>query len=132
VYWRNRFSEKEIPKDQENFAAPHRPQSAFCGQNYLAVRSTVTNSQNNIRSANITQMSFAARRCWWSRLTDGHTTQGKNMTLGATFFMKSLGYRVLRFTNEDVMKNLEGVVLTIAQALAATPSPNPSRKREGS
>jgi very-short-patch-repair endonuclease len=28
----------------------------------------------------------------------------------------SRGYRVLRFTNEDVMKNLEGVVLAIRQA----------------
>jgi very-short-patch-repair endonuclease len=28
----------------------------------------------------------------------------------------SRGYRVLRFTNSDVMKNLEGVVLTIAEA----------------
>lgn len=43
-------------------------------------------------------------------------------------FMKSLGYRVLRFSNEDITKNLEGVVLTIARALAAAPSP----KREGS
>jgi very-short-patch-repair endonuclease len=46
-------------------------------------------------------------------------------------FMKSVGYRIMRFTNEDVMNNLEGVVTTIAQALPATPSPNPSRKREG-
>ena len=28
----------------------------------------------------------------------------------------SRGYRVLRFTNDDVMKNLEGVVLMIAEA----------------
>ena len=47
-------------------------------------------------------------------------------------FMKSEGYRVIRFSNEDVIKNLEGVVLTIAHVLSATPSPNPSRKREGS
>ena len=47
-------------------------------------------------------------------------------------YMKSLGYRVLRFTNEDVMNNLEGVVISITQALPITPSPGPSRKREGS
>ena len=36
----------------------------------------------------------------------------------------SRGYRALRFTNDDVMKNLEGVVLAIDQAaaLAAPPS----------
>jgi very-short-patch-repair endonuclease len=47
-------------------------------------------------------------------------------------YMQSMGYRVLRFTNEDVMTNLEGVVTTIALALTHSPSPNPSRKREGS
>ena len=46
-------------------------------------------------------------------------------------FIRSLGYRILRFMNEDVLKNLEGVVATIAGALADSPSPNPSRLREG-
>ncbi|MBL9065693.1 MAG: DUF559 domain-containing protein [Sphingopyxis sp.] len=41
------------------------------------------------------------------------------------------GYRVLRFTNHDVMKNIEGVVIEIKRSLAHLPSPNPSRKREG-
>ena len=31
-------------------------------------------------------------------------------------WFKSRGYRVLRFSNEDVMKNLEGVTLVIAEA----------------
>jgi very-short-patch-repair endonuclease len=31
-------------------------------------------------------------------------------------WFSSRGYRVLRFTNDDVMKNLEGVVLAIRQA----------------
>ena len=46
-------------------------------------------------------------------------------------FMTSLGYRILRFTNEDVVENLEGVVSFIVHALDARPSPGPSRKREG-
>jgi very-short-patch-repair endonuclease len=33
------------------------------------------------------------------------------------------GYRVLRFTNDDVMKSLEGVVTMIAQAAAEPASP---------
>jgi len=49
------------------------------------------------------------------------------------------GYQVLRFRNEDVMNNLEGVLLTVRDALGSalpsaavhSPSPNPSRKREG-
>ncbi len=52
-------------------------------------------------------------------------------------FMTSLGYRILRFTNDDVLENLDGVVATISESLKDLPSPNPveplgSRKREGS
>jgi len=45
----------------------------------------------------------------------------------------SRGYRVLRFTNDEVMKNLEGVVLAISQAAeqAAPPSLTLPRKRGG-
>ncbi len=41
------------------------------------------------------------------------------------------GYRVLHFTNTEVLGNVEGVVTTIKRALANWPTPNPSRKREG-
>jgi very-short-patch-repair endonuclease len=43
---------------------------------------------------------------------------------GRDEWFTSRGYRVLRFTNDDVTKNLEGVVLAIAQAAehAAPPS----------
>ena len=41
------------------------------------------------------------------------------------------GYRVLRFTNDDVMSNIEGVVIEIERTLAHLPTPNPSRKRVG-
>jgi len=41
----------------------------------------------------------------------------------------SRGYRVLRFTNDDVMKNLEGVVLAIG--LAAEQAAPPSLTRKG-
>ncbi|MBX9645335.1 MAG: DUF559 domain-containing protein [Novosphingobium sp.] len=41
------------------------------------------------------------------------------------------GYRVLHFTNTDVLGNVEGVVTEIKRALADWPTPSPSRKREG-
>ena len=41
------------------------------------------------------------------------------------------GYSVIRFTNDDVLNNVEGVVGQIEQVLADIPTPNPSRKREG-
>ncbi|HRE35046.1 MAG TPA: DUF559 domain-containing protein [Sphingopyxis terrae] len=40
-------------------------------------------------------------------------------------------FRVLHFTNDDVMANIEGVVHKIERSLALLPTPNPSRKREG-
>jgi very-short-patch-repair endonuclease len=42
------------------------------------------------------------------------------------------GFRVLRFTNSDVMTNIDGVVSEIERSLGRPPTPDPSRKREGS
>jgi very-short-patch-repair endonuclease len=47
------------------------------------------------------------------------------------------GYRVVRVTNDDVMRNMDGVLTLIAQMLAAAPDrwnnphPNPSPEGEG-
>ncbi len=44
-----------------------------------------------------------------------------------TKFIEALGYRVIRFNNEDVMTNVEGVLTMIGLALAESslPTPNP-------
>jgi len=39
--------------------------------------------------------------------------------------LKRRGYRVMRFTNEDVMRNLDGVLVTIQQELETPPLPDP-------
>ncbi|HEX7872000.1 MAG TPA: DUF559 domain-containing protein [Sphingobium sp.] len=44
-------------------------------------------------------------------------------------YCTELGFRVLRFTNAEVMTNLDGVLEEIRAALM--PTPDPSRKREG-
>jgi very-short-patch-repair endonuclease len=44
-------------------------------------------------------------------------------------FFAARRYRVLRFNNDDVMKNRQGVLEIIAAALSATPSPALPRKR---
>ena len=43
------------------------------------------------------------------------------------------GYQTLRFTNNDVMQNVDGVLCAILEMLnqAETPHPNPSPKGEG-
>ena len=48
-----------------------------------------------------------------------------------TRYMEAQGFRVIRFWNNDVLANIEGVVAEIERALADRPSPDPSRKREG-
>ena len=49
-----------------------------------------------------------------------------------THYLEQHGYTVIRFWNSDVLERLEGVVAEIALAVAALPSPTPSRTREGS
>ena len=49
-----------------------------------------------------------------------------------TRFLKAQGYVVLRFWNNEVIDNLDGVLTRIGEALDDRPSPSPSRKREGS
>jgi very-short-patch-repair endonuclease len=48
-----------------------------------------------------------------------------------TRYLEGHGYRVVRFWNSDVLERLEGVVAEIERVIAALPSPDPSRKREG-
>ena len=44
-------------------------------------------------------------------------------------FLKSKGFRVLRFNNHDVMTNRQGVLESIAAAIKEAPSPTLPRKR---
>jgi very-short-patch-repair endonuclease len=46
-------------------------------------------------------------------------------------FLQNEGYRILRFWNDEILANLDGVHYTIADTLAASPAPNspPSRGR---
>ena len=49
-----------------------------------------------------------------------------------TAFLEQQGYRVIRFWNNEVLGNVDGVLTAIAGALSENPPPSPSRKREGS
>jgi len=49
-----------------------------------------------------------------------------------TSYLNAQGYHLIRFWNAEVLDNVEGVLKRIEIALAERPSPNPSRKREGS
>ena len=52
---------------------------------------------------------------------DTHTDQSRDED--RTAWLATQGYRVIRFTNDDVMTNLEGVLLAI---VAATTAPHPT------
>ena len=42
-----------------------------------------------------------------------------------TAYLEGKGYRVIRFWNNDVMTNLEGVLTSVSETLASPPLPNP-------
>ena len=48
-----------------------------------------------------------------------------------TTYIEGQGYGMIRFWNNEVTENLEGVIQAIALALRSNPPPTPSRVREG-
>jgi very-short-patch-repair endonuclease len=48
-----------------------------------------------------------------------------------TKFLEAEGYRVLRFWNNDVLRNIDGVLEVIHGAISSTPTPNPSPQGGG-
>jgi very-short-patch-repair endonuclease len=48
-----------------------------------------------------------------------------------TRFLETQGYRVVRFWNNEVLTNIDGVLEVIQRALAPTPTPNPSPQGGG-
>jgi very-short-patch-repair endonuclease len=59
-----------------------------------------------------------------------HAVQAKRDD-ARSMFLKSEGYRVLRFWNNDVLANIDGVLEVIQSAIPATPTPTPPHKGEG-
>jgi very-short-patch-repair endonuclease len=60
-----------------------------------------------------------------------HATQHKQDAM-RTKFLESEGYRVLRFWNNEVLGNIDGVLEVIQSACLATPTPALPHKGEGS
>lgn len=49
-----------------------------------------------------------------------------------TGFLESEGYRVLRFWNNEVLGNIDGVLEMVQSVILTTPTPAPPHKGEGS
>jgi very-short-patch-repair endonuclease len=62
---------------------------------------------------------------------DGQHAWQSDEDQARTHYLETHGDRVVRFWNSDVLERPEGVIVEIAKVIAALPSPNPSRKREG-
>ena len=60
-----------------------------------------------------------------------HSIQSKQDAM-RTKFLESEGYRVLRFWNNEVLGNIDGVLEVIQSACLTTPPPAPPHKGEGS
>lgn len=75
-------------------------------------------------------LDFAARSAKLAIELDGDT-HGRQVEYDArrTSYLEQQGYRVIRFTNAEVMGNLEGVLAAIDLALKNPPLPNPSPQR---
>ena len=52
-----------------------------------------------------------------------HTDPSRDQCRAA--YLETQGYRVIRFWNNDVMTNLEGVLTILSDTLASPPLPNP-------
>jgi very-short-patch-repair endonuclease len=63
---------------------------------------------------------------------DGDThAHSQNYDAARTEFIQSEGYRVIRFGNNDVMSNLDGVLTAISLHFDQAPTPNPSPRGGG-
>ena len=61
----------------------------------------------------------------------GQHAEERRYEVARTRFIEREGYRVLRFWNNEVLANIEGVLELIQSAILATPTPTPPHKGEG-
>ena len=71
---------------------------------------------------------FCARSCKLIIEVDGDTHADQSRDQRRTAFLEAQGYRVIRFTNEEVATNLNGVLQVI---VSVTSAPHPTLSPEG-
>jgi very-short-patch-repair endonuclease len=101
---------------------------------WLALRANRFENQQFTRQTIIAPyiVDFASKAALLIFEIDGDTHSAQDRyDARRTEFLESLGYRVIRFANSDVMGNVEGVLGAIAQALRIPLSPTLPPKGEG-
>ena len=61
----------------------------------------------------------------------GQQDRSSSLEAERSGFLQNEGYRILRFWNNDVLANIDGVLEIIQSAILATPTPTPPHKGEG-
>jgi very-short-patch-repair endonuclease len=75
---------------------------------------------------------FVCRRCKLViELDGGQHSANADRDAARTRYLQRAGYRVMRFWNNELHKNPEGVLLSIRDALSACPPPSPLPGGEG-
>ena len=64
------------------------------------------------------------RRTLGIEVDGGQHAEAQVQDEARTRFIEREGYRLIRFWNNDVMENLEGIIATIGEALQTTPLPS--------
>jgi very-short-patch-repair endonuclease len=98
---------------------------------WLALRANRFENQQFTRQTIIAPyiVDFASKAARLIIEVDGDTHSAEDRyDARRTEFLESLGYRVIRFGNPDVIENIEGVLSAIAQALRDPPLPSPPPK----
>ena len=73
---------------------------------------------------------FISRRLKWVIEVDGDSHENKELKdQKKDDDLNRLGYRVIRFTNEDIIDNLDGVIIHLESLLSGGQSPQPPSPR---
>jgi very-short-patch-repair endonuclease len=93
------------------------------------LRSRLLNGHKFVRQTPIGPfiVDFVCRDRWLIVEVDGSQHADNPTDVERDQWLTGRGYRVLRFWNNDVLKNIDGVLETIADALSAAAAPHPDR-----
>jgi Protein of unknown function (DUF559) len=114
----------------DHYGEPSRPQNSRCGHAFATGNSTVSNLSARSPSAGTTSTVWRERRLIVEVDGGQHSELREDRLRDSE--LQALGYRVIRIWNNDVTKNLQGVLQTLLSELEEhplTPSLSPQAGR---
>jgi hypothetical protein len=107
---------------RDSYAAIKPMWKANCGPGCGRANSVVPNFAVNILSEGLSPNSAATNNAWsWNWMVDKYAEAGA-FDQSRTNFLIAEGYRVLRFWNNEVVENIDGMLERISETLTL-PSP---------